>query len=115
MKVQFDTYSPGIFFDAASGYGAVLISGTANVTEVQPAKAGDYLEIYATGLGPRGAKVIATVARTTVPVLYSGPSSIPGLDQINVQLPQNTPAGAQPLSISVAGIASNTVNIQIAQ
>jgi uncharacterized protein (TIGR03437 family) len=115
VKVQFDTYAPGIFFDSASGYGAVLIAGTSNVTQIQPAKLGDYLEIYATGLGSGAAKVIATVGGINVPVVYSGPSSIPGLDQIDIQLALTPPPGVQPLSISVAGIASNIVNIQIAQ
>ena len=46
--------SPGIFFDAATGYGSILNAGTKQTTLEQPAARGDSVEIYATGLGPTG-------------------------------------------------------------
>ncbi len=120
-KVQVQTYSPGIFFDAASGYGAVLISGTSDITQVLPVRPGDYLEIYSTGLGPLNAQGQTTTTPTVViagvnaPVLYSGRSSMLGLYQVNVKVPPGVPGGKQPLSLSIASIVSNTVSIQIGQ
>jgi uncharacterized protein (TIGR03437 family) len=119
-KVQVDTYAPGIFFDAASGYGAILVSGTSDVTQVHPAAPGDYLEIYSTGLGPlnaqgRTVRPQVVIAGIAAPVLYSGQSSALGLYQVNVQVPPGVPGGKQPLSLSIAGVMSNTVSIQVAQ
>jgi uncharacterized protein (TIGR03437 family) len=42
---------PGVFFDAGSGYGAVMVAGTGQVTQVRPAGRGETIEIYSTGLG----------------------------------------------------------------
>jgi uncharacterized protein (TIGR03437 family) len=120
VRAQVDAYAPGIFFDAASGYGSILISGTSDVTQVHPVAPGDYLEIYATGLGPlnaqgRTATPQVVIAGIPTPVLYSGLSSTPGLYQVNVQVPPGIPEGKQPLNLSIAGVMSNTVSVQIAQ
>ena len=113
-KVQIDGYAPGIFFDSATGYGAVLIAGTGDVTQVHPAKPGEYLEVYCTGLGTlAGQTVRATIGGLNAPVVYGGPTVIPGLYQVNVQVPLGTAAGPQALSLNVAGVDSNTVTIQI--
>jgi uncharacterized protein (TIGR03437 family) len=119
-KIQVNTYSPGIFFDAASGYGAILISGTSDVTQVHPTAPGDYLEIYTTGLGPLNAQGRTATPQVVIgglgaPVFYSGPSSTPGVYQVNVQVPPGVAEGKQPVSLSIAGVTSNTVSIQIAQ
>jgi uncharacterized protein (TIGR03437 family) len=118
FKVQVNTYAPGIFFDTASGYGAVLIAGTSDVTQVHPAAWGDYLEIYCTGLGPlngqnQTATPQVTIAGVNAPVLFSGLSNVPGLYQVNVQVPDGIASGKQALSLSIAGVASNTVSVQI--
>jgi uncharacterized protein (TIGR03437 family) len=118
VKVQVDAYAPGIFFDTALGYGAILISGTADLTQAHPAAIGDYLEIYCTGLGPvnaQGQTVTpqVTIADISAPVLFSGLSSIAGLYQVNVQVPPGVASGKQSLVLSIAGIASNTVSVQM--
>jgi uncharacterized protein (TIGR03437 family) len=46
-------------------------------------------------------------------VLYSGPTSIPGLYQINAETPFGIETGVQPLSVRVAGVASNEVLIGV--
>jgi uncharacterized protein (TIGR03437 family) len=115
--------APAIFFDAATGYGAILNAGTAQTTFDRPAARGSTVEIYATGLGatvPSG--VLAATASTPVvaiggvqaPVSFSGlaPGFV-GLYQVNVLIPEGVPAGKQPLSISLGGATSNTVSIGI--
>jgi uncharacterized protein (TIGR03437 family) len=54
------------------------------------------------------------IAGISAPVLFSGLSSITGLYQVNVQVPPGVASGKQSLVLSIAGIASNTVSIQIA-
>ena len=115
VKAEVDSYAPGIFFDSATGYGAVLIAGTGDVTQVHPAKHGDYLEVYCTGLGMiAGQTVGAIIAGVNATVVYSGPTVIPGLYQVNVQVPPGVVSGRQGLSVSIAGVVSNTVSVQIA-
>ncbi|HYP15405.1 MAG TPA: IPT/TIG domain-containing protein, partial [Bryobacteraceae bacterium] len=42
---------PGIFFDTASNYGAIVTAGTRQVSQLAPVAPGSVIEIYATGLG----------------------------------------------------------------
>jgi uncharacterized protein (TIGR03437 family) len=98
-----------------------------------PAHAGDYLQIYATGLGPvsnqpqTGAAASGSVlsyaitypAATIggVPALVSFAGLAPGfvgLYQVNVQVPQGVAAGdAVPVVVSMGATASNTVTISV--
>jgi uncharacterized protein (TIGR03437 family) len=104
--------SPGIFFDSATGYGAILIANTNSVTQVRPAGAGDFIEIYGTGFG--AAPVQVTIAGTPVEVTYSGLApTFPGLFQINAKIPSGLPSGAQNLVVSQSGVASNQVKVQL--
>jgi uncharacterized protein (TIGR03437 family) len=107
-----------------------------------PAKAGDTITVYCTGLGQTtpaavtGAAASATTLQpvsnvsvtfgggftgtaTNVAAYFAGltPTSV-GLYQVNVTLPANTPVGATvPVSvnISVNGVASNSANIAVSQ
>jgi uncharacterized protein (TIGR03437 family) len=122
-KVNVLAASPGIFFDAQSGDGAVLISGTAQTTFDHPAGPRDTLEIYATGLGPTVAagSLQKTVANPQVliggipaTVLFSGLSpQFPGLYQINASVPQGAGSGLQKLSITIGDAQSNEVKIRL--
>ena len=112
--------SPGIFFDAATRFGAILFSGTAARTAERPARAGEFIEIYATGLGAvraaaSGLRETVAAPRVTVggaeaKVLFSGlaPGYL-GLYQVNAQMPEGLSAGAQPLVMTVNGARSNEV------
>jgi uncharacterized protein (TIGR03437 family) len=113
-QVQVDAYAPGIFFDALTGYGAILNAGTAHTTQVEPAKPGGYIEIYCTGLGSLSVQPSVQIAGLDASVVYSGVTSIPGLYQVNVQIPNAAPSGAQPLTLTITGIMSNTVKILLA-
>ncbi len=113
MRVQVEEFAPGIFFDSTSGFGAILIAGTATTTQVRPAFPGDYLEIYCTGLGISGGEVKVQIANTDARVVYTGQTAIPGLYQVNVQVPADTPVGALPLSLSINGVVSNTVKVLV--
>lgn len=115
VTVAVEDRRPGIFFDAASGYGAILIAGTTSVTQVRPAPPGEAIEIYCTGLGlvVDRSMVTARIGGVEVEVLFAGPTFIPGLQQVNVRIPDGIPAGAQDLVLTVAGVESNTVKVGI--
>jgi uncharacterized protein (TIGR03437 family) len=108
---------PGIFNDA------VVHSGTLTRASTTAVKAGDFIEIYCTGLGAtrnlRGLQVT-----TMLPIVYFGsvaamPSfsgltpGFQGLYQINVQVPDGLPAGSIPLIVTSGNTYSNEVRIAV--
>jgi uncharacterized protein (TIGR03437 family) len=108
---------PGIFS------GGVLHAGTGVSALTTPVHAGDYIEIYCTGLGPTQPvgsfqetvlTPIVFIGATPVEPVYSGlsPGSL-GLYQVNVQVPAGLAPGVQPLLMSVDLAHSNQVNIAV--
>ncbi len=112
--------SPGIFTVNGQGTGATFI---------EPARPGEFVSIFCTGLGrleqpldsgSAASGAIWTVSRPEVtiaglpaPVSYTGVAPFyVGLYQVNVQVPA-APPGAQPLRMTVNGVASNTVTMVI--
>jgi uncharacterized protein (TIGR03437 family) len=126
--------SPGIFvIDQASSAGAILhASNFSLVTSNDPARPGEYLLIYCTGLGSLKTPVTSgdrspsappaeTVDHPTVSiaglpanVTFSGlaPDFV-GLYQVNVQIPIGLPAGSQPVQITINGVTSNTALVAV--
>ncbi len=139
--------APGLFtVDASgSGQGAVLIAGSYELAGPRngafpgrPARGGEYLAIFANGLGEAEEEVpVGSPApldrvirlRNTVRVMLGGvpvepefaglaPGAV-GLNQINVRVPEGTPAGpAVPLRVEVVQsngtiVSSNQVTVAI--
>jgi uncharacterized protein (TIGR03437 family) len=139
--------TPAIFTldGSGQGQGAILIAGTSKVAmtrtapvDSQPARPGDYIVIYAHGLGPvdnpvaPGQKALANplsrvtsqlrvrVGEVFPEIAFAGlaPDFV-GLYQINLQIPLDAPVGgAVPVTILVTDrtgrvAASNTVTIAI--
>ena len=126
---------PGIFSLGApqGGQGAIVNLAGIVVDANSPAHAGDYLEIYANGLGAvshtpqTGAVALVsplsslignptvTIGGVAAPVVFAGlaPGFI-GLYQVNVQVPPGVAAGdALAVVLSIGVIASNTVTISV--
>lgn len=126
---------PGIFSLGApqGGQGAIENVAGAVVNANSPAHAGDYILIFATGLGavtpspPTGVAAIAsplsrlyvypaaTIGGVPAPVYFAGlaPGFV-GLYQVNVQVPPGVaPGDAVPVVLSVGTTASNTVTIAV--
>ena len=108
VKVSLPLLAPGIFFDPATGFGAVIDRGDR------------IFEVYATGLGPTGiggvtAQLIqVTVGGVEAQVLYSGVApGFPGLYQVNIRLPDSAASGTQNLVLRVGGVNSNSVKIAV--
>ena len=133
--------APGIFTLSPDGQGAVLIGGSGLIARAptdgqsRPARRGEVIEIYATGLGavsnapPFGdagsadalsrtlGNTIAVIGTSRAAVLYSGLApGLPGVYQVNAVIPQDVPTGDRvPATIQVneQGLRSNTVTIAI--
>lgn len=122
-------WDPGVFVYQAEGRtliaalhanSAILVAPVGSIPgyETRPARPGDYLQLYATGLGlntrprPPFGRVLEAPAElldevriwvggSPARVLWTGLVS-PGLYQINFETP-NAPAGDQPVEIQVGG------------
>ncbi|MBI2816877.1 MAG: hypothetical protein HYX72_08045 [Acidobacteria bacterium] len=135
--------SPGIFAvnQQGSGQGSVLISntpvfaavsGTISGQQARPARRGEFISIYCSGLGdvtnrpPNGAPsfgapasvtlatVTAKIGGITVPAAFSGLTTYVGLYQVDVQVPPEAPVGdAVDVVLDVAGVSSNHVSIAV--
>jgi uncharacterized protein (TIGR03437 family) len=135
QSIVLSPVDPGIFSLGApqDGQGAILNLNGIVVNADSPAHAGDYVQIYATGLGAvnnppqTGAKAVAsplssaissptvTIGGAPAAVSFSGLApGFFGLYQVNVQVPIGVAAGdAVPVVVSSGAIASNTVTISV--
>ncbi len=128
-------YSPGIFIvNGTTGEGAILhATNNALVSTTAPARGGEYISIYATGLGPVKIPVAAgNVAPSTPPfaetmaqpvvmignqqavVTFSGLApGFFGLYQINAIVPGSVAAGMQTVQVNMGGYTSNTAMMAV--
>jgi uncharacterized protein (TIGR03437 family) len=129
------TYSPGIFImNPQTSAGAIVHSSTFGlVTAASPARIGEYISIFTTGLGPVSPAVASgTIAPSTAPfaqtlsmptvniggqpafVSFSGlaPGFV-GLYQVNAAIPNGVLPGNQSVQIIMGGSYSNTVILPI--
>ena len=141
VTVPLARVSPGVFTLNSLGQAAALIASSGGLVAgpagvipwARPARSGETLLIFATGLGPvtnppgTGAaasadpisatveSVSVTVGGEAMTVVFSGlVPSFSGLYQVNVELSENAPSGsAVPLVIQVAGVDSNTTHIAV--
>ncbi len=129
--------SPGIFImDQGSSAGAILHGDTyALVTAAAPARAGERLLIYTTGLGPLKIGVRSGASGPSAPpyadtvmlptvmigglqasVLYSGLApGLAGLYQLNIQVPAGAQPGNLPVQVLLNGTSSNTATLAVAR
>ena len=122
---------PGIFNYSAGGstFGAILHANFRLANTADPAKPGETVLIYCTGLGavssppadgepgkgqPTVATPTVTIGGTKATVSFSGlaPGFV-GLYQINVEIPDGLAAGNQPVVVEVAGAFSNSVLLPV--
>jgi uncharacterized protein (TIGR03437 family) len=144
VPVVIRPYSPSLFTTNAQGMGqaSAVIAGTATLaapagttSDSRPAKAGDFLSIYCTGLGdvtnrpgvgnPAGSSPLSqtiatpsvTIGGVQAPVQFSGlaPGFV-GLYQVNVQVPAGVTVGDNvPLTLTIGGAVSNKATIAVSQ
>ncbi len=142
ITIQLKPYAPALFTTNAGGTGqaSTLIAGTTSLAAPtgafpasRPARIGEYLSIYATGLGdvsnrpslgsasPNGPLAatlvtpVVTIGGVPAAVSFSGlaPGYV-GLYQINVQVPAGAPTGPDiPIVVMIGGVPSNTATIAV--
>jgi uncharacterized protein (TIGR03437 family) len=105
------TYEPVAAYDQTQGrFISVPIDVGAPADQV-------YLTLFGTGLRGRSSTsaVSASIGGTSLEVTYAGPQgSLIGVDQVNLRLPGNLAGkGEAELSVSVDGLAANSVNVRI--
>jgi len=137
-------FAPGLFStnSTGSGQGAISISASGELaasigsipgSRARPAKRGEFVSIFCTGLGPvlnappTGAAVpanplastltspLVTIGGIPATMTFAGlaPSFV-SLYQVNVQVPDNVQTGnAIPVVLSIGGVISNTVTIAV--
>ena len=132
VTVPVGAVQPGIFFDPATGLGAILNNDDGSVIWERPARAGSIIVVFCTGLGavePAGQTglpapadppaetllpVTVRVADRGATVLFSGLAPLfAGLYQLNVLLPDDLPPGRYVLVITVGGLTSNEVFLDV--
>jgi len=136
---------PGLFTQDQSGTGLAVVfnyisqsendvnrltTGNYNGSLSSPAKPGQTLVAWGTGIGPyqpgdntagishdfsTSEPIAAIVGGVSIPVVFAGLNGYAGEDQINFTLPANVPTGcAVSLQISVNGVLSAPTSIAIA-
>jgi uncharacterized protein (TIGR03437 family) len=111
-----------------SGVATDAVSG-ALLTFTNSASPGETIVLWATGLGANPADSDATFTTTphpvstplevyiggiSAPILYQGSSGYPGVNQINVTIPQAVPTGCWVSMIAITGaVVSNAVTLPI--
>jgi uncharacterized protein (TIGR03437 family) len=144
VSVSLSPVAPGIFTtnSQGTGQGAILIAnstllaatnGSVPGRQTQPVSRGGFITIFCTGLGDVSNRPLSgsgapasplastltpptvTIGGINAPVGFSGLSpGFVGLYQVNVQIPQNAPAGsAVPVALSIGGAVANTVTIAV--
>jgi uncharacterized protein (TIGR03437 family) len=136
QPVSVANVSPGIFIvDQPNNIGAIIHSNGTVVAAAAPARPGEFLSIYCTGLGPLtspvqsgspGPSTPPLPQTTTAPVVKLGNASLTpsfsglaptfvGLYQVNFQMPAFVGAGNQTIQLSIGGVVSNTATLAVSQ
>jgi uncharacterized protein (TIGR03437 family) len=131
VTVAVRAVDPGVFFDTSTGAAAVLNADNTLVSEI-PARRGEAIQIFATGLGavePAGRTGVAAAAvprsltlgspRVTIggeeaAVSFSGLAPLfAGLYQINAAVPAGLAPGRHPLRVDIGDVPGNEVLIDV--
>ena len=123
---------PGIFFDPVTGVGAIRNDDDGTFIIDRPARTGDSVQVFCTGLGevvPPGQTGLpaplspVSVTTRTPQVLIGGRDAavafsrlapfLAGVYAIAVQVPEDLPPGRHTLIVIVEGIMSNSVWIDV--
>ncbi|MGH9783013.1 MAG: hypothetical protein ACRD88_02410, partial [Terriglobia bacterium] len=134
VTIPLRSFAPGIFTQDSSGSGPGAITHVSNnllVSSTLPAAVGEFVQIYATGLGRVSpavasgragsaqalsrtlAQVSVTMNGVSAPVNFSGlaPGFV-GVYQVNAQVPPGV-RGTVVVSLSVEAISSNVVTMEV--
>jgi uncharacterized protein (TIGR03437 family) len=120
QPIAISDVAPAIFSTSPSQAAIANLDNSTNGPS-NPAHRGDWLQIYATGLGVvdpalnlASTPVSVVIAATEIPAALAGLTGVPGVYQVNVQLPSSMPPGLSlPLYLKQGTATSNTVSVAI--
>lgn len=116
ISVEVVQAAPGIFTQSGDGRGlaaALRASDQSLVTAARPARAGEVVQIFLSGLN--GATPSVTLGGSAAEVLFAGPApGFVGLWQINLRVPAGLQGNAE-LRVTAAGVTSNNAILPVAQ
>ena len=128
QSVYVNAVAPGIFLASdrrhiapsaaatAGGYVTLYLTGQGPVTPAVPSGAAPPLQVPVSGLPDPYAKVQVLVNGVPAQIAFAGiPYYLVGVTQINFIVPPETPAGDQPVVVTLAGVPSNTGYITVGQ
>jgi uncharacterized protein (TIGR03437 family) len=117
LGLLFEDTVPSLFTANGGGNGplAAQKADYSALSMSNPARRGDVVVLYGTGLGTKTPGVRATVGGQTAVVHYAGAApGFQGLDQFNVEIPNTVATGdAVSVQLFVNGRASNVGTIAI--
>lgn len=96
--------APGIFTRGSvpGGVAAALHADYSQISSASPAKRGETIMLFITGLGSSTSPLVRIGGRNAT-ITYAGPApGLPGVDQVNAIIPQDTPAGQPQLELLVS-------------
>jgi uncharacterized protein (TIGR03437 family) len=114
--------SAGLFTIGNTSNAAAIHADGTIVTAENPARHGETIALYGTGKGVRNPAILVpellpnvTVGGVSAQVQYYGAAPIyPGMDQLNITIPSDAPAGgAVPVVVQLGGFSSNAVTLAI--
>jgi len=116
VRTRIAAASPGIFSEAGTGAAVATHADFRRITAESPAQVGETVVLFGTGLGLARPAVSVWIGGRPAEVHYSGPTGLPGLDQVNVRIPLGAATGeAIPVTVSDGESLSDTVTIAVVQ
>ncbi len=134
IPVEVGAVAPAIFlFPSGAGSTAAIVHGNgALVSDAAPARPGEILTVYMTGLGRVGGEslegqpapfgpamlvvhpVEVRIGASAVTPLFAGLApGFAGLYQVNFRVPPDAPTGTHALEVAVDGVRSNRVTLPV--
>jgi uncharacterized protein (TIGR03437 family) len=120
VNVFVEAAHPAIFTENNAGMGPAAAINARNdlpVSSGNPLRAGDYMELFLTGLGatPASENTLVTIGGLNCPVSYAGPApGFVGLDQINCPVPAGLTANpGAALTVTAGGRTSNATAVAV--
>ena len=122
ITAQFALSTEGLFRLGSTANAAALHADGTVISAQAPAKRGETIELFGTGIGVRNPAILTPqvlpnvmVGGSPAEIQYYGPAAIyPGLDQINITIPADAPAGSNvPVLVLAGSFSSNAATIAI--
>ena len=117
-RIRIDGFAPSVFRVGYRGTSlpAVLHTDGSLVAPEAPGVPGEWLSIFLTGMGKPSSAVQVSIQDIPAETSYAGVApGLPGVDQINVRVPESVAAGAAVIRIISGGVVGTAPGLYIAR